>query len=46
MLVLSYIGLLALIPLLVKKDDREVQWHAKNGLAIFVAHIIIIILYS
>lgn len=37
MLVLSYLGLLALIPLLMKKDDREVQWHAKNGLAFFVA---------
>jgi uncharacterized membrane protein len=46
MLVLSYIGLLALIPLLVKKEDREVQWHAKNGLAIFVAYIIVIILWN
>jgi uncharacterized membrane protein len=32
MLVLSYVGLLALIPLLVEKDDKEVQWHAKHGL--------------
>ena len=32
MLVLSYLFLLALIPLLVEKDDAEVQWHAKNGL--------------
>lgn len=39
MLVLSYLGILALIPLLTKKDDSEVQWHAKNGLAIFVAWI-------
>ena len=37
MLVLSYLGLLALIPLLVEKEDREVQWHAKNGLVLFVA---------
>lgn len=39
MLVLSYLGLLALIPLLVEKDDPEVQWHAKHGLvqlALFV----------
>lgn len=41
MLVLSYLGLLALIPLITKKDDREVQWHAKNGLAIFVAFVVI-----
>lgn len=40
MLVLSYLGLLALIPLLVEKEDREVQWHAKNGLVLFVAYII------
>ena len=39
MIVLSYIGLLALIPLLVEKDDREVQWHAKHGLVLFVAFI-------
>ena len=32
MLVLSYLGLLALVPLLVEKNDAEVQWHAKNGL--------------
>ncbi len=37
MLVLSYLGLLALIPLLTKKDDPDVQWHAKNGLALTIA---------
>lgn len=31
MLVLSYAWLFSLIPLFVKKDDAEVQWHAKNG---------------
>jgi uncharacterized membrane protein len=41
MLVLSYLGLLALIPLLMKKDDSEVQWHAKNGLALMVAEIVL-----
>lgn len=39
MLVLSYLGILSLIPLLTKKDDREVQWHAKNGLALTIAWI-------
>ena len=33
-IVLSYLGLLALIPFLVEKDDTEVQWHAKNGLVL------------
>jgi len=34
MLVLAYLGLLALIPLIVEKNDREVQWHAKHGLVL------------
>ncbi len=36
MLVLSYLGLLAIIPFVVEKDDKEVQWHAKHGLVICV----------
>jgi uncharacterized membrane protein len=39
-LVLSYLGILSLIPLLAKKDDPEVQWHAKNGVALFIAELI------
>ena len=42
-IVLSYLGLLALIPLLVEKEDREVQWHAKHGLVLFGAEILILI---
>jgi uncharacterized membrane protein len=41
--VLSYLGLLALIPLLVEKEDREVQWHAKHGLVLTVFEIVVII---
>lgn len=44
MLVLSYLGILALIPFFAKKDDREVQWHAKNGLVITAAWIVLGIL--
>jgi uncharacterized membrane protein len=40
MVALSYLWILALIPLLVKKDDREVQWHAKNGLVLLGAEIV------
>ena len=40
MVVLSYLWILALIPLLTKKDDPEVQWHAKNGLALLGAEIV------
>jgi uncharacterized membrane protein len=40
MLVLAYLGLLALVPLLVEKDDKEVQWHAKHGLVLLAAFFI------
>jgi uncharacterized membrane protein len=46
MLVLSYLWLLAIVPLVVEKDDREVQWHAKHGLVLFVAEFILGILIS
>lgn len=37
MLVLAYLGVLALVPYLLEKDDAEIQWHAKNGLLLFAA---------
>ena len=43
MIVLSYLWLLALIPLLVEKDDSEVQWHAKHGLVLAVVEIVVMI---
>jgi len=43
MVVLSYFGLLALIPLLVEKEDQEVQWHAKHGLVLLVAEVILFV---
>lgn len=46
MVVLSYLGLLALIPLLVEKNDQEVQWHAKHGLVLLVAEIALFIVLS
>ena len=46
MAVLSYLGILCLIPLLTKKDDPEVQWHAKNGLALFIADVAIWIVFG
>ena len=45
MIVLSYLGLLALIPLLVEKNDKEVQWHAKHGLVLLVAEVAFFIVY-
>ena len=43
MIVLSYFGILALIPFLVEKDDKEVQWHAKHGLVLAAIEIVAII---
>jgi len=43
MIVLSYLWLLALIPLLVEKDDSEVQWHAKHGLVLTVVEVVVMI---
>jgi uncharacterized membrane protein len=40
MILLSYLWLLALVPLVVEKQDREVQWHAKHGLVLTVAELI------
>ncbi len=41
MLVLSYLGLLAIIPFVVEKDDKEVQWHAKHGIVLLIAWAIV-----
>ena len=46
MLVLSYLGILALIPLLVEKDDAEVQWHAKHGIVLLVMWVAVGIVFT
>ena len=46
MIVLAYLGILAVIPLVAEKEDREVQWHAKHGLVLLVAEIAISIIIS
>lgn len=37
--VLSYIGILCLVPLLAKKDSKFAQYHAKQGLVLFIAEV-------
>jgi uncharacterized membrane protein len=39
MIFLCYFGIFSLIPLLTKKDDPDIQWHAKNGLVLAIAYI-------
>ena len=46
MILLSYLWLLALVPLLTEKDDKEVQWHAKHGLVLMVAELFLWIVIS
>lgn len=41
MALLSYIGILVLVPLLTVKDDEFVQFHAKQGLVLLIAAIAI-----
>jgi uncharacterized membrane protein len=46
MLVLSYLGVLALIPLLSVKDSDFVRWHAMNGLTLAIAGLLIIVVMN
>jgi uncharacterized membrane protein len=46
MIVLSYLWLLALVPLLTEKEDKEVQWHAKHGLVLMIAEFVLWIVIS
>jgi len=41
MVVLSYLWILALVPFLSEKEDKEVQWHAKHGLVLLAGEILI-----
>lgn len=40
MAALSYLGILVLIPLLVKKDSKFAQFHAKQGLVMLIIFVI------
>lgn len=41
MVVLSYLGLLALIPYLTKKEDPDILWHAKNGMGLLILDVVV-----
>jgi hypothetical protein len=40
MIVLAYLGPLAVVPWLADKDDAGVQWHAKHGLVLLAAEVL------
>ena len=37
--ILSYLGILFLVPLLAERENKFVQYHAKQGLALFIAEV-------
>ena len=41
MVVLSYLGLLSLIPYLTKKEDPDILWHAKNGMGLLILDVVV-----
>jgi uncharacterized membrane protein len=45
MIVLAYLWALAIIPLLMEKHDPEVQWHARHGLVLMAAELVVIFGY-
>jgi len=45
MIVLAYLWLLALVPLLLEKNDAEVQWHAKHGIVLMIAELVLLFAY-
>lgn len=46
MLALSYLGILGVIPLIMRGQDKEIRWHAINGLGLFGAYVVIAILWA
>ena len=46
MIVLAYLWPLALVPLLLEKHDPEVQWHAKHGLVLMIAELLLLVGYA
>lgn len=43
--VLAYIGILFLVPLLAKKESTYCQFHANQGLLLFIVMVVVNILY-
>ena len=45
MIVLAYLWPLALVPLLLDKNDPDVQWHAKHGIVLMGAELVLLFAY-
>ena len=46
MLVLAYLWPLAVVPLLLDREDAEVQWHAKHGIVLMIAELVLALAIS
>jgi uncharacterized membrane protein len=45
MIVLSYLWPLALVPLFLERNDPDLQWHARHGLVLMMAELLLIAVY-
>jgi hypothetical protein len=45
MILLAYLWPLALVPLIFQKDDPEVQWHARHGILLMAAELVLLLAY-
>ena len=45
MIVLAYLWVLALVPLLAEKQDSEIQWHARHGIVLTAAELVLLFAY-
>jgi hypothetical protein len=45
MIVLAYLWVLALVPFVVKKDDPDLQWHARHGIVLMAAELVLLLAY-
>jgi uncharacterized membrane protein len=45
MIVLSYLWPLALVPLFLERNDPDLQWHARHGLVLMMAELLLIVVY-
>jgi uncharacterized membrane protein len=43
MLILAYLPPFAVIPLLVEKDDPDLHWHAKHGIVLMTAEMLLLL---
>ena len=46
MIVLAYLWPLAIIPLLLETHDQQVRWHAKHGLLLMAAELVVFFLVT